>query len=210
MTGSAPQLWDAVSGTMHGVASTKNAETTTVPLEMPAFRVRVCDVLAWCSEAPAARSLRLCRWRWPEWQVSFEAGRGAPASTTMSELTDWSKNADPGYDTSLARPPTGMIFSDDCSRRWLDDSVDRPARDCDGACERQICRTIWALPYRLAIPSSLLHAGKNSIELQVTNLWPNRIIGDLQPGVSAGDAHQHSQVHGQSPLLPSGHLGRSH
>ena len=68
--------------------------------------------------------------------------------------------------------------------------------------------TIWALPYRLAVPASLLDPGSNTIELQVTNLWPNRIIGDLQPGVTAPITHTNIRKYtAQSPLLASGLIG---
>ena len=95
-TGS-PQLWDAVTGAVRGVAYTTEYQTTTVPLEMPPFGsifvmfLRGGDKIPVVSEAtalPVALG--------PRWTVSFEAGRGAPASTTMTELTDWSKSADPG------------------------------------------------------------------------------------------------------------------
>jgi hypothetical protein len=68
--------------------------------------------------------------------------------------------------------------------------------------------TIWALPYRLAVPASLLRAGTNTMELAVTNLWPNRIIGDLQPGVTAPITHTNIRKYtAQSPLLASGLIG---
>jgi hypothetical protein len=39
--------------------------------------------------------------------------------------------------------------------------------------------TLWKRPY--TIPTDgLLHAGANTIEVDVTTLWPNRLIGDAQ------------------------------
>ena len=42
---------------------------------------------------------------------------------------------------------------------------------------------LWKRPYRVDVTRAL-HAGVNRIEVRGTNLWPNRMIGDLQPGVT--------------------------
>jgi hypothetical protein len=58
------------------------------------------------------------------------------------------------------------------------------------------------------VPAQLLHPGDNDIELDVTNLWPNRIIGDLQPGVEHPITHTNIRKYtAASPLLPSGLIG---
>jgi hypothetical protein len=67
--------------------------------------------------------------------------------------------------------------------------------------------TLWAMPYRLDITGDL-HDGRNTLELEVTNLWPNRIIGDAQP--SAVEKYTHTNIRkytAASPLLPSGLIG---
>jgi hypothetical protein len=67
--------------------------------------------------------------------------------------------------------------------------------------------TVWAMPYRLDITDSLA-AGRNSVDLDVTNLWPNRIIGDAQP--SATRTYTKTNIrkyNADSPLLPSGLIG---
>jgi hypothetical protein len=63
------------------------------------------------------------------------------------------------------------------------------------------------MPYRLNITGSLAE-GKNTLELDVTNLWPNRIIGDAQP--SATQTYTKTNIRkytANSPLLPSGLIG---
>ena len=37
---------------------------------------------------------------------------------------------------------------------------------------------LWTKPYRLNV-QDLVQAGENKLEIQITNLWVNRIIGDL-------------------------------
>lgn len=40
-----------------------------------------------------------------------------------------------------------------------------------------VCDTLWKSPF-IANISKALHKGKNKIDVEVTNLWPNRMIGD--------------------------------
>ena len=52
-----------------------------------------------------------------------------------------------------------------------------------------------------------LHAGDNKVEIEVTNLWPNRLIGDLQPSATTRYTHTNVRAYTKdSPLLPSGLL----
>ena len=66
---------------------------------------------------------------------------------------------------------------------------------------------LWKPPFQVDIAPAL-HAGSNHIEIKVTNLWPNRMIGDLQPGMkkqyTLTDFHA---FRSDSPLLESGLLG---
>ncbi len=39
---------------------------------------------------------------------------------------------------------------------------------------------LWTAPWRVSIPSQLLQASNNKLEIQVTNVWANRLIGDEQ------------------------------
>ena len=66
--------------------------------------------------------------------------------------------------------------------------------------------TLWKRPYRVDITSAL-KPGANRLEIRVTNLWPNRLIGDLQPGARKYTFTAREVYHADSPLLPSGMLG---
>ena len=67
---------------------------------------------------------------------------------------------------------------------------------------------LWKAPYRVDI-SSLVKAGENHVEIDVTNQWNNRIVGDQQPGVEQRITKTNlvTKFHATSPLLPSGLLG---
>jgi hypothetical protein len=78
---------------------------------------------------------------------------------------------------------------------------------------REHCRRVelssWATssdPFVVDVTSAL-HAGKNQLEVKVTNLWTNRIIGDKQPGAQRIAYSTFDPYKADSPLLPSGLLG---
>jgi hypothetical protein len=53
-----------------------------------------------------------------------------------------------------------------------------------------------------------VRAKNNILEIDVVNLWPNRLIGDAQPGATHKYTHTTNPHYGaKDPLLPSGLLG---
>jgi hypothetical protein len=53
-----------------------------------------------------------------------------------------------------------------------------------------------------------VRAGTNRLEIAVTNLWPNRLIGDQQLPPEKRKTHTNiTKFHADSPLMPSGLLG---
>jgi hypothetical protein len=65
---------------------------------------------------------------------------------------------------------------------------------------------LWKAPYRIDLTDAL-KAGANDLEIRVTNLWPNRMIGDKQPGASKITFATLDPYKADSPLLESGLLG---
>jgi hypothetical protein len=65
----------------------------------------------------------------------------------------------------------------------------------------------WKKPFRVDVTDAL-KPGANSVEIRVTNLWVNRLIGDQQPGVATKVTYTTmSFYNASSRLLPSGLLG---
>ncbi len=65
--------------------------------------------------------------------------------------------------------------------------------------------TAWKKPFKLDI-SEAVKAGENSIEIKVTNLWVNRLIGDAQPDAKKTTFTTIPFYRKDSQLLPSGLL----
>lgn len=115
------------------------------------------------------------------WQVHFPAGWGAPESTTFDELINWPQSTDPGikYFSGTAR----YVKQLDVPAQWLgagrvvvlDLGVVRELAHV--WLNGQDLGTLWKPPFRLDI-TRWARPGANDLQVAVTNLWPNRLIGD--------------------------------
>ena len=145
------------------------------------------------------------------WTLDFPPKWGAPAHVDVPQLKSWTEFNDPGvryfsgtaaYRTTLHIDANQLIPNREL---WLDlGSVYEVARiRINGSS----LTPLWKQPYSARI-DSYLHPGDNALEVDVTNLWPNRLIGDAQPRI----AHRYTWTNintfkSSSPLLTSGLLG---
>jgi hypothetical protein len=144
-----------------------------------------------------------------QWTIAFQPNRGAPASPRpLPNFHSWSDSPVSGirYFSGTATYRTQAEI-----KRAPTDRVFLTLTDLHEICTVRIngkpAGTLWAMPYKLDITASLAD-GPNTIELDVTNLWPNRIIGDAQP--SAKHTYTKTNIRkytAVSPLLPSGLIG---
>ena len=66
---------------------------------------------------------------------------------------------------------------------------------------------VWKAPFRVDV-TGILKPGTNAMEIKVTNLWVNRLIGDQQPDATKKYTYTTRPFYGaDSTLLPSGLLG---
>jgi hypothetical protein len=144
------------------------------------------------------------------WTLSFERGRGAPASIKLHSLDSWSQNTDPGvkyfsgvgtYSKQIVASPSWFTPG---ARIWIDlgDVRNLAVLRVNG----RSLGTIWHAPYRVDVTEAL-RQGNNEITIEVINSWVNRLIGDQQPGQRR---YTFTVIHpyaADSALLPSGLLG---
>ena len=66
---------------------------------------------------------------------------------------------------------------------------------------------VWKKPFKLDITEGV-KKGENTLEIRVTNLWVNRLIGDKQPNATNKITYTtQSFFKADAPLVPSGLLG---
>jgi len=71
----------------------------------------------------------------------------------------------------------------------------------------QDCGVAWCPPWRVELTGTITN-GTNALEIEVANLWPNRLIRDQSlPKSERLTWTTHNPYTKDSPLLPSGLLG---
>ncbi len=117
-----------------------------------------------------------------KWTVAFDTTWGGPASVVFDELCDWSKRPEKGikyYSGTAVYKKSFDLPSGDPEKLgkdiWLDAGelmnmgrVKLNGRDMG---------VIWTTPFMVSV-SGLLKGKDNLLEIEVANLWINRLIGD--------------------------------
>jgi hypothetical protein len=115
----------------------------------------------------------------PDWEVTFDplsGGSGKPVS--FKSLTDWSENPDTlirYYSGTAVYRKTIQLNQIPSADIWLD--LGKVANLAAVKVNGVEAGTLWTAPFRLNI-SGLVKKGDNLIEIELTNTWVNRLIGD--------------------------------
>lgn len=212
-SGKAAEIWRADTGQIAPASYRIDGAHTTVPLKLQPY-----EAVFVVFRQPTSQASRLI----PEpvsevvnrvpgpWTVSFPPDHGAPAQAQFPQLTSWTVNADPGvkyfsgtatYSTAFTAPRNGLR-KDARLRLDLGDVKDLAEVTLNG---KQL-GVLWKHPFVVDITDAV-KVGKNQLEVKVTNVWPNRLIGDKQPGARQIAYATFDPYKADSPLLPSGLLG---
>ena len=209
--GREPELWDAATGRVSPAAWRIQDGRTVVGLKLQPYEALFvvfrspAQATQGAPSPPAETTLKTLA---GPWDVAFQPGRGAPPMITLDRLASWSDDARPGvryfsgsavYRTTLmlaARPRRGRLLLDLGEVREIAEvSVNgKPVGEA------------WKPPYRLDITDAA-KAGPNRLEIKVTNLWVNRLVGDAQPGAQKIAFTTLPTYRADAPLRPSGLLG---
>jgi hypothetical protein len=117
------------------------------------------------------------------WTVRFERGRNAPGSATFDKLISWTEHTDPGikYFSGVATYARTLEVSRGLLAKGNRVSLDlgRVKSLAEVRLNGKNLGVLWKPPFRVDV-TGLLKAGRNRLEIEVVNLWPNRLIGDEQ------------------------------
>ncbi len=247
-----PQLWDPLTGFVRNVEFVRTDDGRTkiaIPLEQGGSVFVVFDKNVWKiddsdrndsdrndsdrndsdrNDSPAAASMPALTLSGP-WQVRFAPERGAPAEKTFDALTDWTDDANPGikyYSGTAVYQKSFDLTSQQAKRfAWLNlGTVGQIARVRLNGADLGV---VWTAPWTVNV-ASVLKSGKNELEIDVANVWANRLIGDalapVEQRVTKSNMHLYENpgdipdggtrkfmpwqgFNKQDKLIPSGLLG---
>ncbi len=224
VSGKIPELWDPVTAEVRTLSEYKVTEEglTEVPLQFASWQSAFVVFREQEKATKPAPADKNCPETKPvmelggAWEVAFDPKWGGAEKVTFEKLVDWTARPEEGirfysgkatyrkvFDFTDLRSPTSDLSS---HRLYLD------LGDVNSLAEVRLNGTpvglVWTKPYRIDIGKAI-KAGANTIEIDVVNLWPNRLIGDGK--LPAEKRYTQTNIdgfyQGEHKLLPSGLLG---
>ncbi len=117
------------------------------------------------------------------WHLSFPPNLGAPSSVSLNKLTSWTEQDDPGVRYFSGSAIYGTTFNIlpqmRATGRALILDLGRVKNFALVRVNGKTLPVLWKAPFRVNV-SGLVKPGVNTLSIRVTNLWPNRLIGDEQ------------------------------
>lgn len=117
------------------------------------------------------------------WTLAFPEGLGAPPKAVLTELQSWTQSDDPGirYFSGSATYTTTFTLPAGVSAAGAAVLLDLGAvrEIAEVRLNGQDLGVLWKPPFRVDV-TGIAQTGRNRLEVTVTNLWPNRLIGDEQ------------------------------
>ncbi len=219
VSGKIPELWDPVTGTVREAGAFRQENgRTIVPLEFAPFG-SVFVVF----RKPTTEKARSGK-NWLEfkelqeisgpWTVGFDPRWGGPANVTFAVLADWTQSLENGIKYYSGKATYRKHFEQPVSSAAGQVPGDRIYLDLGDVRELAAVRlngkdmgVLWTKPFRVEV-TGVLKSGANDLEIDVVNLWPNRLTGDTflppEKRFTRTNMPKYTQA---SQLLPSGLLG---
>ena len=187
-----PELWDPLNGEIRLLPDfNRQDDHTVVPMQFEAYQ---SFFVVFEKEKSAVGKEESSGKNFPEktviaemkgpWNVSFDPKWGGPKKVTFASLEDWTKRPELGIKyysgTAVYRKtfnlPKGHLVNKN-EKLYLDlGEVYCMARVRLNGKDLGI---VWTAPWQVDITKAVAPKA-NRLEIEVVNLWPNRLIGDEQ------------------------------
>ena len=192
VAGRQPELWDPVTGAMRSLSQFEVRDGKTfVPLEFaPAQSFFIVFRKPAEAKAPPAQA------NFPimtpqaeltgEWQVSFDPKWGGPAEPLrFLKLEDWTQRAEPGikyYSGTAVYRKSFDVPQGQASGFKAFYQLDLGTVHCIAqvTLNGKNLGVVWCAPWSVTLPPNGLKAQNNQLEIEIVNVWANRLIGDEQ------------------------------
>ena len=210
--GMAPEIWHAEDGSSQPVSYLSSENGVSIPLHLdPEESVFVVfhKSSSGSRTVPKVAAAVLETLSGP-WNVAFEVGWGAPEHATFATLTPWNESQDLGIKYFSGHATYTRTFN--APKSWFTEgnrlflNIGEVRELAEISVNGSRGEIVWHRPYRIDVTGKV-KPGENSLSITVTNLWPNRLIGDEQPGATKYTFAPQSPYKPDSSLLRSGLIG---
>jgi len=184
--GRQPELWDPVAGTIRDLHEFDQAgELTTLPLRFAAtqsyfviFRRAAGDAESKRANFPSLRTLAEVE---GDWVVHFDPVWGGPSMVGFEALEDWTSRKEEGIryysGTAVYKKAINIPHIAGGQRIYID--LGNVKHIAEVTLNGSKLGVLWTTPWRIDITRDA-HSGSNLLEVAVSNVWANRLIGDEQ------------------------------
>ncbi|WP_111979551.1 glycosyl hydrolase [Algibacillus agarilyticus] len=213
VSGKVPEIWDAQTGKIKRLAAfSDNGTTTQVPITLAANQslfvvfqqsAKNIEPIPPAHALQQKRNLILSTKNQAltlheqadahevkgEWQVQFSGFYGLNKQYNFSKLVDWRAHPEQAiqdysgtaiYRKSINLPPHYIADDLELTLDLGEVSVAATVK-----INGQLVGTTWMSPYQLDI-TKFIKAGKNDLEIEVANLWVNRLLADYKHPDTSG------------------------
>lgn len=210
--GRVPEIWDPVKGSLVKAANFRNVDgRVEIPLKFEPFQ-------SWFVVFPKSpSSAKTVSSNYPvlktgmelsgAWKVAFDTQWGGPEVVEFASLQDWAQHTDKRIKYFSGKATYTKTFKYNGTKGqsvYLDLGVVKNIAEV--TLNGKNLGVVWTAPWHLDI-SSALKAGENILNIEVINLWPNRLIGDAALPEAQRITNTNIVFKKDEPLLPSGLLG---
>ncbi|MDR0814175.1 MAG: hypothetical protein LBN37_00320, partial [Bacteroidales bacterium] len=116
------------------------------------------------------------------WQLSFPPNWGAPAQVTLDNLISWTQHPDDGVKYFSGTATYSKPFNWE-AKQAADTRVILDLGNLKNFAEVELngksFPVLWKPPYYVDVTDAV-KTGENRLQVKITNMWPNRLIGDEQ------------------------------
>lgn len=217
ITGKAPELWNAINGSVRALPAYHiNEKTTTVPLKLAPLESAFIVFRKSVNENPISNNV-LVNFPQPThiqtitgpWQVYFDPKWGPQKPVIFNHLIDWTKSSedDIKYYSGTAVYHHHFYWDKMNNHQQIFLDLGKMIAVTKVKVNGIAVGGVWTYPYQVDITRAL-KKGDNTLEISVTNNWMNRIIGDLHLPKSERKTWLTFNPYKEGdPLQPSGLMG---
>ena len=142
------------------------------------------------------------------WTVTFDGIVAPEGSRTYAQLASYTESDEPAvkYFSGIATYTNTFTLGKKEKADGLAIDLGEVGQMADVFINGEHVEFLWKAPYKVEWTGTL-KSGVNTIEVKVVNTWPNRLIGDAQPGAEKHTYTTMPFYRADSPLTPSGLMG---
>jgi hypothetical protein len=179
------EFWDPVTAKQYIIKNTSsNDGVTSVNLELPAYGTCFIVFSGEKRELPEYnKSVKIQSQEiQTPWTLSFPENWGAPSSVNLDKLISWIDHENEGINYFSGKATYSNSFNISKETLGEDKSIVIDLGEVFDVAEvflnNNSAGILWTKPFKVDI-TDIVKEGENQVEIKITNMWINRLTGDM-------------------------------